>query len=594
MPRDCKKNNPSTIITTTTGTNPTNNTTRQGTANSSNPNQQQNYYPKGSTTISAQNSGYKKEQTTKATIGEGDITTGATLTFDSNGDLITSAGGTLISNKDGTIDDSSILNLNRDINNSQEITKDTITNALNVTTTIDNRIIAGLTGNKDALNSLSSEQRNLIPNLLTEAKFMANAPIEIKNEINEVVIKVYDKLNPAENTTPEVRENLRAAIRTAAITGDTETLKDQIKALTNKTPTDKDIEAVKELSTKRDFANLREELGTISYNRFLNKYALSTGIFFDGTGNNANDPDQIRNGQLTNVARMSNLYNSKDDPKYISGIGTSGGLDKACLATGCGSDVKQQQAITFLNSVINNGNNNEYLFFPIDVVSFSRGATTGANFINTINNETYWNEGLLTRSHMMFDPVGSYGLAGNGIDYGKDFSTPTNIIAIQINAKDEQRNLFDLQSLRSSDGTLAGKHWTEITLPGVHADIGGNKVDEQGKSQDIAFYSMQTMINEAARYGIDFKETPQNQLPSFELSTAMNMYLSAETNYKNNPTEENKSSLEDIDKFIQKNFVHDSTFSGTGKIYNYSIGSERGTFYPNDKYLESSILKTGN
>ena len=195
----------------------------------------------------------------------------------------------------------------------------------------------------------------------------------------------------------------------------------------------------------------------------------------------------------------------------------------------------------------------------------------------------------------MFDPVGSYGIPGNKIDTGWNLSTPTNIIAIQINAKDEQRNLFDLQSLSSSKGVLAGKHWTEITLPGVHADIGGGyKSNEQNKSQDIAFYSMQTMINEAKNYGINFNQIPQNQLPSFEVSTAMNMYLSAKNSYAHNPAEENKFQLEDVNKFIQDKFVHDSTFSGTWKPYNYSIGDERGIFYPNDKYPESSILKTGN
>jgi hypothetical protein len=292
---------------------------------------------------------------------------------------------------------------------------------------------------------------------------------------------------------------------------------------------------------------------------------------------------------------MKDLYGSKLPPVYIPGVGTSGGLDVACLGLGCGADDKQNQSLKFLSGVVNNGKNNEYLFFPIDVVSFSRGATTGADFINNINNENYWNEGLLTRSHLMFDPVGSYGLPGNEIDAGWNLSTPTNIIAIQINAKDEQRNLFDLQSLSSSKGALAGKNWTEITLPGVHADIGGGyKEGEQGRSQDIAFYSMQTMINEAKNYGINFKEIPSNQLPSFELNTAMNLYRSAQNNLTNNPTEENKFYLEDVNKFIQKNFAHDSTFGGTGKPYNYSIGDERGIFYPNDKYLESLILKTGN
>lgn len=74
----------------------------------------------------------------------------------------------------------------------------------------------------------------------------------------------------------------------------------------------------------------------------------------------------------------------------------------------------------------------------------------------------------------------------------------------------------------------------------------------------------------------------------------MNLYLNAQANYKNNPTEESKFAAEDINKFIQDKFVHDSTFSGTWKPYNYSIGDERGIFYPNDKYPESSILKMEN
>src|SRR5690606_33514966 len=115
------------------------------------------------------------------------------------------------------------------------------------------------------------------------------------------------------------------------------------------------------------------------------------------------------------------------------------------------------------------------------------------------------------------------------------------IIAIQINAKDEQRNLFDLQSLSDSDRALIGKNWKEITLPGVHADIGGGYKDgEQGKSQDIALYSMQTMISEADKYGIGFKKIPADQLPSFEINTAMSLYQSAQNNYNNNSNEENK------------------------------------------------------
>jgi filamentous hemagglutinin len=137
-----------------------NNSNGQGTASSSNPNQQNNFYPSGSTTISAQNSGYKKEQTTFATIGLGDITTKATLTFDADGNLTSSAGGTLLSSSD-----SSLANLNRDANNSQVITKDTITNALNASITIDNRLIGAAFGNEASQTSLKNDQKNLGHNL---------------------------------------------------------------------------------------------------------------------------------------------------------------------------------------------------------------------------------------------------------------------------------------------------------------------------------------------------------------------------------------------------------------------------------------------
>ena len=91
------------------------------------------------------------------------------------------------------------------------------------------------------------------------------------------------------------------------------------------------------------------------------------------------------------------------------------------------------------------------------------------------------------------------------------------------------------------------------------------------------------------------KEIPQNQLPSFELGVAMSLYQNAQTNYTNNPTQENKFYLEDVNKFILQNFAHDSTFSGSRKIYSYSIGDQRGIFYPNDKYLnDSTILKMGD
>ena len=106
------------------------------------PKQENNYYPKGSVTIALQNEGYEKNQTTKATVGAGTITTGSNLVlnFDANGNLLSKTGGTTLANNDPTL-----AGLNRDVTNTQEITKDTITGALNVNTTIDLRNCAEIT-----------------------------------------------------------------------------------------------------------------------------------------------------------------------------------------------------------------------------------------------------------------------------------------------------------------------------------------------------------------------------------------------------------------------------------------------------------------
>ena len=137
-----------------------NNTTGQGTAPATNPGQQNNFYPSGSTTISAQNQGYKKEGTTFASVGQGNIKTGGAQMFDASGNVTTSTGGT-------TNDQTELAGLNRDITKSQIVTKDTITGALDVSVTIDNRLIASAFGSDTAWNSIKSEQSNLGGNLLT-------------------------------------------------------------------------------------------------------------------------------------------------------------------------------------------------------------------------------------------------------------------------------------------------------------------------------------------------------------------------------------------------------------------------------------------
>ena len=131
--------------------------------------QNNSYYRRGSTTITLANDSKEKEQVTRATIGNGNIVTGAdlTLTFDVNGNLTEKSGGIESSNNPELTD------LNRNINLAQEITKDQITGALDINTTIDDRLIAAAFGSDAARASIKLDHDDLDLKLLTTNKQLA-------------------------------------------------------------------------------------------------------------------------------------------------------------------------------------------------------------------------------------------------------------------------------------------------------------------------------------------------------------------------------------------------------------------------------------
>ena len=423
-------------------------------------------------------------------------------------------------------------------------------------------------------------------------------------DITRAIDDVYEKIVPNGISDPGVRNQVREAIRTAALNGDTATLKTKIKELTGDSPNSEDLAAIQSLQQDRDFGNLLRESfdGDVrDYLQFSDQYFVPVGVAFDGTDN-----DRVRDepsGEETNVARMEKLYgsNRKDvefERTYIKGVGTDGGLDNFCLTIGCGITKKQNEAKGFIEGIANNKKHEKTLFFPVDVMSFSRGATTGSDFINRIDNEDSYNQGVFARSHMMFDPVGSYGAPGNGVDVRMDlrtpynFSTPKNVIAIQINAKNESRNLFDLQELRMSNGQVPNpKNHIVIDLPGAHSDGGGGYKDKQ----DMALYAMDLMVNNAESFGIEFNDIPANQAPSSTFLLKMNEYEKAQADYKQNPTLENKEKFDNLENHIRENYTHDSSWGLNKiltkdwyKIYNYDVGDERGVYNPNDIYLNQN------
>ena len=99
-----------------------------------------NLHPQGSTTIGLTHTGQEREQITRATIGLGNITIG---------------------NNTQTNDSELLAGLNRNVNNSQEITKDIITGALDGSMTIDNRVFTS-DGRSEIANNFVNLPSNLV------------------------------------------------------------------------------------------------------------------------------------------------------------------------------------------------------------------------------------------------------------------------------------------------------------------------------------------------------------------------------------------------------------------------------------------------
>ncbi len=105
--------------------------------------------PSGSTTVNLKNTGEEREQITKTTIGNGSINVTNTINGekvivtelkDENGNVLLDDNG-----KPKTVNniDELLIGLNRNVNTSQEITKDQITGALDGSVTVDNRVLLG-------------------------------------------------------------------------------------------------------------------------------------------------------------------------------------------------------------------------------------------------------------------------------------------------------------------------------------------------------------------------------------------------------------------------------------------------------------------
>jgi len=221
---------------------------------------------------------------------------------------------------------------------------------------------------------------------------------------------------------------------------------------------------------------------------------LRIGAFFDGTGNNMWNDLAIEDGSQTNVAKLYKLYKAQNYKfLYEEGVGTEaykeGGatLSEETIsdirngdirigdlyngdAMAFGSTAKDhvENMLVKIKHIIKDNPDKEIV---IDVYGFSRGAAEARDFINEVNEICTNVDGKSVVGFVgLFDTVASIGLSG---DY--DFELNLNLdkdsaeTIFHIKAKDEMRANFPSESFKLSDGP----NITQITLPGVHSDIGG-------------------------------------------------------------------------------------------------------------------------
>jgi hypothetical protein len=212
----------------------------------------------------------------------------------------------------------------------------------------------------------------------------------------------------------------------------------------------------------------------------------------------------------SNVAKLADLYTELDDVEenfiihriahYAPGIGTRTG-DKDSLIgmtsgggeTGIVSQVKQAFD-EIAKRIYRLGLSAPLRSLTVDLFGFSRGAASSRHAAHEINlgvegafgralnhYSIDWPEQVSIRFVGLFDTVAAVvNPLALDLSPGNDRNDPVNLYldphaveqAVHLVASDEHRENFALNSLRNSDGSLPD-NFREISLPGVHSDIGG-------------------------------------------------------------------------------------------------------------------------
>ncbi|QLC73191.1 DUF2235 domain-containing protein [Pseudomonas sp. LPB0260] len=256
------------------------------------------------------------------------------------------------------------------------------------------------------------------------------------------------------------------------------------------------------------------------------------GVFFDGTGNNKDNDRGSSTRAMTNIAKLSDIYDEIPSNHqyriYIEGIGTVNdgddsvvGLAFAMGATG--GEARLHSARKQLHELIEKipEHPGEIVF---DVFGFSRGAALARHFVNMINHglpdfngkketvslwDVQLNPNLLmarkpysqhrgsgkgptrrvvdmyprstvrarVRFVGLYDSVGSFYWPGNDDEgnFNLNLKAESAQYVYHLVAGQEVREKFPLTSVKN--GPSAPAHFVELTGVGVHSDIGGGYAD---------------------------------------------------------------------------------------------------------------------
>jgi len=305
-----------------------------------------------------------------------------------------------------------------------------------------------------------------------------------------------------------------------------------------------------------------QEAGSAVKEENCKKGQLRFGVFFDGTGNDDQNPVEF-----TNVKKLFDVYPKKKpkpdcfeaiDSAYVRGVGSRAISDndykpssftpsdyKSDLfiggAFGAGGFKRinhmvfelEQALIRYKGSV---GCLPEVVFF--DVFGFSRGAIQARHFVNVLKQELYKLKGVfdykpkdfIVETLNVFDSVASFdprsvlsylnpeALLFGPQDYGWAFYIQPGWAKkiIHLIADDEFRVNFDGQRLVDSDLDYPSDFDTdalkEFICLGAHSDIGGGykPVAHGRNSNDLAKVYLNQMYDLALENGVPFYTKPHS------------------------------------------------------------------------------------